>query len=463
VGRTPLALLAIAVAALSLTAASCEPASDEVATDAVRRATVTEVVDVPASVTAKAAATVTAPADGTLVRLDAQPGTTVAKDAVIAVIDSPSARKRLADAEAALAAANGVGGGVGTVDLSGAQKGLDAAARDAFSAARSAAGQIADSRLRSALLAQVVAAERHYDSAAQVSRKLQRQVQQGLASIGDAVAALGAAQKAQAMSAYDVAKSTVDALTLRAPIAGVVQLTRPAAGAAADPLAGLLGAVSGTGLPPGAGAGSGMGSVTGSGTGSAGASEQAVAGVDDILAVGDRVSAGAAIVTIVDISEVGLVGEVDETDVLLVSPGVAAVVKLDAAPDLEFEATVDTVDLLPSPSTRGGVAYRIRLAFRPMRAGDGEQARPTPRPGMSAVAHLQVRKATDAVAVPAAAVFASDLGDTVWLLGKDGAVRQSVEVGVKGEDLVQILSGLEPGQRVVVRGTDKVTPGQDLS
>lgn len=452
--RTSPALVALAVAALSLTAAACEPSSDGIATDAVRRATVIEVVDVPASVTAKAVATLTAPADGTLVSLDVEPGSTVAKDAVVAVIDSPSAHKRLADARAALAAANRTGGGgVGTVDLSGAQKSLDAAARDAFSAARSAAGEIVDENVRSALLAQVAAAEKHYDSAAQISRKLQRQVQQGLAGIGQAVAALGAAQKAQAKAAYDVAKSTVDALTLRAPIAGVVQFARPAAGTAADPLAGLLGAVSIAGFPgpSPAAAGSAAGNV------------QNVVGVDDILGVGDRVSAGAAIVTIVDISEIGLVGEVDETDVLLVSPGVTADVDLDAAPGLPFEATVNTIDLLPTPSTRGGVAYRVRLAFRAARASDSGQTQPTPRPGMSAVAHLRVRTATDALAVPAAAVFTSDLGDTVWVLRQDGAVRQAVKVGVQGKDLVQILSGLEPGQRVVVSGTDKVTTGQDLS
>ncbi len=445
--RAPLALAATVVAAISLTAAACESTDDGIVTDAARRATVTEVVDVPASVTAKAVATLTAPADGTLKSLAVEPGATVAKGAVVAVIDSPSARKRLADAKAALAAANSIGGGIGFLDLSGLQKGLDAAADDAFTAARSAAGQVADEKVRAALLAQVDAAERHYDSAAKNSRRLMRQVQRGLAGIGEAVAALGAAQRAQARASYDVAKATVDALTLRAPIAGVVQFARPTAGIPTDPFAGLLGAVSGASGPPTIGAG-------------AAGTDQNVAGVDDVLAVGDRVNAGTAIVTIVDISQIGLVGEVDETDVLLVAPGVTADVELDAAPGLRFEATVGTVDLLPTPSTRGGVAYRIRLALRAVHAADSGELPPTPRPGMSAVAHLRVRTAIDAVAVPAAAVFRTERGDTVWLVRDGHAVAQLVRVGVQGEDLVQIVSGVEPGQRVVVSGTDKVTSGQ---
>jgi HlyD family secretion protein len=447
--RTPLVLVALAVAALSLTAAACQPSTDGIATDAVSRATVTEVVDVPASVTAKAVATLTAPADGTLATLAVTPGSPVAKGDVVAVIDSASARKRLADAKAALTAANSVGAGIGYVDLAGLQKGLDDSAADAFGAARSAAAEVTDEKVRAALLAHVDAAQRNYDATAKASKKVLRQVQQGIAGIGQAVSALGAAQKAQAKAAYDVANATVEALTLRAPIAGVVQFARPSAGTSSDPLAGLLGAVSRT--------------SSAANTAGQNADGQNIAGVDDVLSVGDQVSAGSAIVTIVDVSEIGLVGEVDETDVLLVAPGVTADVDLDAAPGLAFEATVGTVDLLPTPSARGGVAYRIRLSFRPVKPGDSGQPRPTPRPGMSAVAHLRVRSAVDAVAVPAAAVFTSDNGENVWVVRDGQAVRQPVRLGVQGADLVQILSGLEPGQRVVTSGTDKVTAGEAVS
>jgi HlyD family secretion protein len=418
---------------------------------------VTEVVDVPASVTARAAATLTAPADGTLAKLPIQPGATVAKGAVVAVVDSPSARKRLADAKAALSAVSSIGSGLGGVNLSGLQSSLDQAAADAFAQARTAANQVADDKVRAALLAGVDAAQRHYDRAAKLSRQVMGQVQQGLAGIGDAVAALGAAQRAQAQAAYDLAKSTVDALTLRAPIAGVVQYARPSSGGSTDSLAGLLGAVGASGGSAGASLAGG-----GGGSGASTAQGQPVAGVDDVLSVGDQVGAGTAVLTIVDNSLIGLVGEVDETDVLLVSPGVDADVELDAAPGKIYPATVRTVDLLPTPSARGGVAYRIRLAFGKAQPDADGALPPTPRPGMSAVAHLRVRTVSNAVAVPAAAVFTTEAGDTVWVVRAGKAVRQLVRVGVQGEDLVQIVSGLEPGQRVVVSGTDRVKSGQGL-
>lgn len=442
--RTPL-LVALAAAALALTAAACEPSHDGVATDTVRRSTVTEVVDVPASVTARAVATLATPADGVLTSLSVAPGARVAKGDVVAVIDSPTAQKRLADAKAALSAAGSTGGGIRAVDLSGLQHNADTAATAAFDQARSAAGHVSDPQVRATLLAQVDASQQQYATAAQTARSLARQVQQGVASLGSAVAALGAAQRAQAKAAYDLAASTVDGLTLRAPIAGVVQFARPSSAPAADPLASLLGSV---------GAG---------GTGTSAAAPSTVAGVDDMLSVGDQVSTGSAILTIVDVSEIGLVGDVDETDVLLVAPGVTASVDLDAAPGVSFEATVGTVDLLPTPSARGGVAYRVRLAFAQAQADAGGQPPPTPRPGMSAVAHLRVRTATNAVAVPAAAVFSTDGGgEAVWLIRDGRAVQQQVKLGVQGQDLVQVTSGLEPGQRIVTTGTDRVSSGEGL-
>jgi hypothetical protein len=82
---------------------------------------------------------------------------------------------------------------------------------------------------------------------------------------------------------------------------------------------------------------------------------------------------------------------------------------------------------------------------------------------MSAVAHLAVRSAHDALAVPAAAVFAVDGQDVVWAVREGKAVRVRVTVGVSGQELVQVLTGLSAGDRIVVRGTDRVRAGQQLS
>lgn len=426
-----------------MTAVSCDDGSSGIALGEVQRADVVEVVDAPAAVVATAAATLTAAAAGTLAELRVAPGAEVSAGEVVAVIDSPSARRRLAQAEEALVAAEEAATVplAGSGNLSAGQRATDQAAGQAFARAREAAGQLAEPRLREALLAQVDAAEQQYRAAAASARAAVRAVQQGVASLSSAVAALGAAQQLQAQQAYDLAKATVDELTLRAPFDGVVQLGGTGAGTGSSDLLGDLLGVAGGGL-------------TGELPDAPGAA-QPPPGVDPAPAPGTPVSAGTAVLTVVDVAKLGVVAQVDETDVLLVEPGIAAEVELDAAPDVRYDATVTAVDLLPTRSARGGVAYGVRLSL-------GSGGSPTPRPGMSAVAHLRVGEAVGTVAVPAAAVLRLGGTDVVWAVRDGRATRTPVTIGVQGRDVVEIVTGLRTGDRIVVSGADRVTEGQRL-
>nr|WP_225946469.1 HlyD family efflux transporter periplasmic adaptor subunit [Plantactinospora soyae] len=449
---TSATLIAVSVL-FGLSAASCEEDGD-VGLASAERTSVAELVDASASVTARAAATLSAPADGTLTELRVSPGDRVKSGQVLAVITSPSARNRLAKARQARDAARRAGRGIGGAgDLSRLRRGTDRAAAQAFDAARKAADNLTDPRHRAVLLAQVRAAQRQYEAASEVAGDAVRAVQRGVAGLNSAVRALSEAQRLQAEQAYDLAKATVDALVLRAPIGGVVQFGGPApagGSGSADALAGLLGATGGLGAPTG---------IDPAGLLGGGTPTAPVAGVDGAVPVGGRVSAGTAVLTVVDLTDLGLVADVDETDVLLVTEGVPGTVELDAAPGATYPAGVRSVDVLPTASSRGGVSYRVRLSLGPGRFADGRAA-PAPRPGMSAVVRLRVREATDAVTVPAAAVHFAEGRDAVWLVRDGIAERVPVTVGVQGQDLVQIVSGVQPGQQVVVTGADQVRTGE---
>ncbi len=115
----------------------------------------------------------------------------------------------------------------------------------------------------------------------------------------------------------------------------------------------------------------------------------------------------------------------------------------------------------PTTSARGGVSYAVTMALQPGKLADGSDA-PRPRPGMSAVVSLQVAEAADAMSVPASALVRDGDRDTVWLVEGGKAVRREVALGAEGQEYVQVLRGLEVGDRVVVRGADEVREGDKV-
>jgi multidrug efflux pump subunit AcrA (membrane-fusion protein) len=426
-----------------LTAASCGDEPSGLTVGAATMGTVAEIVEASGSVTARAAATVSSPAEGTLEELRYDAGDQVRKGQVVAVIDSPAAERRLDQAARALdaASAGGVPTGGGTAGFTAARQRTDERAEQAFTAAEEAAAEVADAELKAALLAQVKAAQQQYEAASDAAGAALRSVQRGVAGLGQAVNALGTAQRLQAQQAYDLAEAAVDALTLRAPVSGVVQLGGTASGSSSA-LTDLL-------ADPAAAA-------------AAGAPAQApLAGVDTAIPEGAVVGAGTPILTIVDTGRLGLAAEVDETDVLLVEAGGKATAELDAATGATYQATVRAVDQLPTTSARGGVSYRVRLTLGKGEYADGRAA-PAPRPGMSAIVRLQVRQAAGAVTVPASAVVSADGRDTVWAVQGGRAEQVPVTLGVQGEDVVQIVTGIGAGQQIIVGGADQVSPGQTV-
>jgi HlyD family secretion protein len=442
---------AVAVAAVLLS--GCSGDGPDVRTAAVARATVSEVVEAPATVQAAATTTLTAPAAGEVERVYVKDGQRVTAGTIVATVASPDAQSRLTQARSALAQVDSAAPG-GTAYLSGgAQTQADTAAQGAFTAARQAAERIPDPRLKAAALTQVTAAERQYQLAAAQARAAIAAINSGIGNLNAAVASLSAAQRLQAQAAVQVAQQAVDALTVRAPIDGTVQL-----GGGAD-----TGQQGGTDLSSvldqlPAGVQDQAASALGGGRSGGGAQVQTTGPI----VAGTPVTAGTTLATVVDVSSLSLVADVDETDVFQVRRGVKAEVELDAVPGATYTATVASVPLSPTQSARGGVSYRARLTLGTGTLGNGDPA-PTPRPGMSAVADLKVRTATDAVSVPATAIVRDGNRDAVWVVQGRTLHRRSVTVGTEGEDRVEVTEGLKVGDQVVVSGADQVQEGQELS
>jgi multidrug efflux pump subunit AcrA (membrane-fusion protein) len=446
------ATAAVAVSAVLLT--GCSGDSSDVRTAAVGRSTVSEVVEAPATVQAAATTTLSSPAAGEVAQVYVRDGQRVNAGTLIARISSPQTESRLTQARAALAQVDSGGPSSPALLSGGAQTQADSSAQGAFAAATRAAAGIPDPRLKAAALTQIATAEHQYQLAAAQARSAIAAINSGIGNLNSALASLTAAQRVQAATAVEVAQNAVDALEVRAPIGGTVQLGGSGAAPAQSSGTDLSGVLSQ--LP--ADAQQQAASALGGGAASGGAGVQTTGP----LTAGTPVTSGSSLATIVDVSTLSLQADVDETDVFLVKPGVKADAQLDAVPGATYEATVAAVGLSPTQSARGGVSYRARLTLSRGTMPDGSAA-PTPRPGMSAVADLRVRTARDAIAVPATAIVHDGDRDAVWIVDGKVARRRTVTVGAEGEDEVAVTAGLRVGDQVVIRGTDQVREGQELS
>lgn len=429
------------------------PAAVQVAE--VGRAAVTETVEAPGNVAARATATLSAPADGVVEAVLVADGEAVTAGQVLVRLASDSAQERLRSAETAAANAAASVLELPRADLGPLQDSLDAAAQASFQVGYDAAAQLPDPYQRAAAEQRVADAEQRYWDSAHAARTSVQQANAGVGSVETALNAVGDAQRAQAAAAVTSARGVVDALTVLAPIDGVVTLGGGAApsggGGGVDDLVGQLPAeLQGQ-----------AGQLLGGGGGQGAPQTNAIG-----LTVGQVVSSGAPLLTVTDVTGLQVVAEVDETDVLLVTPGVVAVVELDAVPGAQYDATVTSVDVAPTTSSRGGVSYRVRLDLGAgsSPSSDGEAAAPMPRPGMSAIVDLQVRTSgSSALAVPSSAVLRDAIEPAV-LVVEDGRVRRTtVVLGAEGEDRVEVLEGLAPGARVVARDVDQLTDGQAVS
>ncbi|MCQ0006451.1 biotin/lipoyl-binding protein [Actinomadura madurae] len=197
----------------------------------VERADVSEVVEAPATVSARATAVLRSPAEGTIARLYVADGDPVDEGDVLAKISSPGAREQLALALEADRSASAGGGVPEGLDLSEFQRRTDRTARDGFAAARKIALRIPDLKERALVLAGITRAEGQFRTAAAAARTAVARLNAGLGSVGATISSITAAQRVQTRAAVRTARRTVDALTIKAPFDGIAGLGGPAGGA----------------------------------------------------------------------------------------------------------------------------------------------------------------------------------------------------------------------------------------
>ena len=173
------------------------------------------------------------------------------------------------------------------------------------------------------------------------------------------------------------------------------------------------------------------------------------------FAKGEPVTQGESLLTIGDVDGLSVVGWADEVDIAKIRLGQQVSIRGDAFPDLELQGTITYV----SQQARLDMGQNSLPSFAV--AAAMENLRPAQlgelRLGMSASLEVVVRDRADALLVPINAVQVLDNGET-WLRIKrkntDAARRIQVETGLTTLDSVEIVSGLQAGDAVVLPGAE---------
>lgn len=142
-------------------------------------------------------------------------------------------------------------------------------------------------------------------------------------------------------------------------------------------------------------------------------------------------------VEIVDLQTVYFDVDADQSEVISIKNGQSVIVVLDSYNDKEIKGKVSFISYTPKPGEAGAV-YEVKVIFAEGALGDT-----LPRIGMTGDAKFVLSQKEDALFVPVKFVNSDKDGKYVNLGKMGNKVR--VEIGLEGEENVEILSGVKEG------------------
>ena len=158
--------------------------------------------------------------------------------------------------------------------------------------------------------------------------------------------------------------------------------------------------------------------------------------------VGDAVWKMEDVMNVVGLGKMVGEGVLDEVDLARVTAGQSVALRLDALPDAELTGTVSDLarNIEPKSATDPSKIEKLKIAIA--------QTKVPLRPGMRFRGNVEIERVKGAVVVPVECVFVKPDGPVAYR--KHGAAfeRVKLELGKRSATSIQVVKGLEPGDRV---------------
>jgi RND family efflux transporter MFP subunit len=162
---------------------------------------------------------------------------------------------------------------------------------------------------------------------------------------------------------------------------------------------------------------------------------------------GDRAWPGANIIELPDLSSIHLEARLDESDRGRLKVGQTATVKIEAVPGKDFAATVDLISVLAKVDFSSGWPpqknFDLGLVLK--------DPDPRIRPGMTATARIATDRVPSVLLAPSEAVFQRDGRPVVYRLRGSLFDEQHVDIARRGREQVIIAAGVDKGDKLATR------------
>jgi RND family efflux transporter MFP subunit len=158
-----------------------------------------------------------------------------------------------------------------------------------------------------------------------------------------------------------------------------------------------------------------------------------------------------AIVTIQDLDTIRVYVSIPEVDVPFVRVGIPISLMTGAYPGRVFRSSVTRFAEALDPSTR---TMKTEIDIRNLSH--------TLRPGMYADVTFEIAKPSSALVIPATALVVEGARRHVWVVRNGRAHLVAIETGLDNGREVEIRSGLNEGEQVVVAGKDNLSEGKSV-
>jgi membrane fusion protein (multidrug efflux system) len=170
------------------------------------------------------------------------------------------------------------------------------------------------------------------------------------------------------------------------------------------------------------------------------------------VSVGDYVTTASRLLTLQTVDPQRAVIEVPERHAVRLRPGQHVEFTVAAMPERVFRAEVDFVDPVVQSASR-----TILVKARAPNAGRAL------RPGMFIEARLATATRAGATVVPEDAVQPLRTANVVWAVVDGRASRRVVRLGARSQGAVEVVSGVQAGERVVVGGLERMAEGMPVA